>query len=199
MPKNEKARDAHGDDTDTIIERMEAQFEHESRRPQVVVDSPGELHTYLDPNVSGVEVGGYSYLVTPAIDASQARWWHRTTHSEHIAPRVTALPAYRELTERWRAALLKQAFVVGGPDHDALPRPIVKRWIDRVPADRRQQFEIDVEYVLQRLSLLFSGRQGEIWLESFNHHLGSRPVDVLVSGATSDVLAAVESEDQGAF
>lgn len=197
MPK--PSRDPHGWDTDTVIERMEAQFEHETRRPPVVVDSPGEVSVYLDPHASGVESDtGHAHFIAPVVDASQARWWHRVAHAEVPSE---SLPSYAALraTQRMRVLTRAQALAAAAAKPADRETRLVSNTIDRVPIERREQFEEDVKYVLRRLGFLFSGRQGEIWLESYNYNLGARPIDVLIVGATSEVISAIESEEQGAF
>lgn len=58
---------------------------------------------------------------------------------------------------------------------------------------------IDLDYVFGRLEQLFTARQAEIWLTSYNAHLGARPVDVLRIRGAAPVIEAVDAEAQGAF
>lgn len=62
-----------------------------------------------------------------------------------------------------------------------------------------QRKVIDLDYVFGRLEQLFSARQAEIWLTSFNAHLGARPVDVLRIRGAGPVVEAIDAEAQGAF
>jgi len=62
-----------------------------------------------------------------------------------------------------------------------------------------QRKVIDLDYVFGRLEQLFSARQAEIWLTSFNAHLGARPVDVLRIRGAAPVIEAIDAEAQGAF
>jgi hypothetical protein len=58
---------------------------------------------------------------------------------------------------------------------------------------------IDLDYVFGRLEQLFPARQAEIWLTSFNAHLGAVPIDVLRLRGAAPVIAAIDAEAQGAF
>jgi Protein of unknown function (DUF2384) len=58
---------------------------------------------------------------------------------------------------------------------------------------------IDLDYVFGRLEQLFTSRQAEIWLTSYNAHLGGRPIDVLRLKGVPSVIAAIDAEAQGAF
>jgi hypothetical protein len=58
---------------------------------------------------------------------------------------------------------------------------------------------IDLDYVFGRLEQLFPSRQAEIWLTSFNAHLGARPIDVLRLKGATPVIEAIDAEAQGAF
>lgn len=62
-----------------------------------------------------------------------------------------------------------------------------------------QRKVIDLDYVFGRLEQLFTARQAEIWLTSFNAHLGARPVDVLRTRGAAPVIEAIDAEAQGAF
>jgi hypothetical protein len=58
---------------------------------------------------------------------------------------------------------------------------------------------IDLDYVFGRLEQLFPPRQAEIWLNSYNAHLGGRPIDALRLKGASPVIQAIDAEAQGAF
>lgn len=58
---------------------------------------------------------------------------------------------------------------------------------------------IDLDYVFGRLEQLFPSRQAEIWLTSYNAHLGGRPIDVLRIRGAAPVIEAIDAEAQGAF
>lgn len=58
---------------------------------------------------------------------------------------------------------------------------------------------IDLDYVFGRLEQLFPIRQAEIWLTSFNAHLGAVPIDVLRLRGALPVIDAIDAEAQGAF
>ncbi len=58
---------------------------------------------------------------------------------------------------------------------------------------------LDLDYVFARLEQLFRPRQAEIWLNSYNAHLGGRPIDALHLRGASPVIQAIDAEAQGAF
>jgi hypothetical protein len=58
---------------------------------------------------------------------------------------------------------------------------------------------LDLDYVFARLEQLFRPRQAEIWLNSYNAHLGGRPIDALHLRGASSVIQAIDAEAQGAF
>jgi hypothetical protein len=58
---------------------------------------------------------------------------------------------------------------------------------------------IDLDYVFGRLEQLYTARQAEIWLTSYNGHLRARPVDVLRLRGAAPVIEAIDAEAQGAF
>ena len=58
---------------------------------------------------------------------------------------------------------------------------------------------LDLDYVMARLCQLFPREQAEVWLTSFNPHLGARPLDVLRLRGAGPVVAAVDVEAEGAY
>ncbi len=64
---------------------------------------------------------------------------------------------------------------------------------------RVERLSLDLEYLLRRLLTVFPRRQAEIWFESYNPLLDSRPVDVLAIRGPADVIRAIELEEQGAY
>jgi hypothetical protein len=58
---------------------------------------------------------------------------------------------------------------------------------------------LDLEYVLSRLAQLYAPDVAEIWLRSFNAHLGARPIDVLKLRGAGPVVGAIDAEAEGAF
>ncbi len=80
-------------------------------------------------------------------------------------------------------------------------RSRISRWRqgdvpDPVNADR----VVGIDAVVELLSGFLDDRSIPKWLFGVNTHLGDRrPVDVLVSGRLSEVIAAVEAEKSGAF
>jgi hypothetical protein len=57
----------------------------------------------------------------------------------------------------------------------------------------------DLEYVISRLFQLYSPTLAKVWLESYNAHLESRPVDVFRLRGALAVAEAVDAEAQGAY
>jgi hypothetical protein len=57
----------------------------------------------------------------------------------------------------------------------------------------------DLEYVMSRLFQLYSPTLAKVWLESYNAHLESRPVDVFRLRGALAVAEAVDAEAQGAY
>lgn len=66
-------------------------------------------------------------------------------------------------------------------------------------APHNQRRVVDLDYVLARLLQLYPRAQAEIWLRSYNQHLGARPVDVLHLRGPALVIQALEAEEQGAY
>lgn len=80
-------------------------------------------------------------------------------------------------------------------------RSNMKRWrlgapISRAHAVRLQAFETVVSLLIGFLSATTIPK----WLRGTNSHLGNRrPIDVLLAGRLSEVVAAVENERSGSF
>jgi transcriptional regulator with XRE-family HTH domain len=80
-------------------------------------------------------------------------------------------------------------------------RSRVTRWLrDAAPdADNRRKLE-SVEYAMARLLQTFRQETAVSWLYGLNAHLGDRrPIDLLIAGRVSEVLAAIEAEETGAY
>jgi hypothetical protein len=65
------------------------------------------------------------------------------------------------------------------------------------PESRRRL--LDLDYVLSRLLQIYYLPDAEIWLTSFNAHLGGRPVDVLRLRGVGPVIQAIDAEAEGAY
>lgn len=57
----------------------------------------------------------------------------------------------------------------------------------------------DLDYVLARLLDIYPRDVANVWLESFNAHLGARPADVLELSGLARVIAAIDAEAEGAY
>jgi hypothetical protein len=73
-----------------------------------------------------------------------------------------------------------------------------RRGLEGIGSVNRRRL-LDLDYVLGRLLQVYPRRQAEIWLTSYNAHLGGRPVDVLRLRGVVDVIAAIDAEAEGAF
>lgn len=64
---------------------------------------------------------------------------------------------------------------------------------------QNQRLVLDLDFVMVRLLQIFEREQAEIWLTSYNAHLGARPLDVLRMRGAAAVLPAVDAEAEGAY
>ena len=75
------------------------------------------------------------------------------------------------------------------------------RW--RVGRDRisptNERRLVDLDYLMARLLQVLPKDVAEVWLTSFNAHLGAVPVDVLRTRGVLPVVAAIEVEAQEAY
>jgi len=69
---------------------------------------------------------------------------------------------------------------------------------ERISADRQRSL-LDLDYVMARLLHLFPKEQAEIWLSSYNAHLGARPIDALRLTGVGAVVRAIDAEAQDAY
>lgn len=58
---------------------------------------------------------------------------------------------------------------------------------------------LDIDYVLSRLLQIYPREIAEIWITSFNAHLGGRPIDVLHLKGVTPVIEALDAEAEGAY
>ena len=80
-------------------------------------------------------------------------------------------------------------------------RSRVTRWLrDAAPdAGNRRKLEA-IEFAMTRLVQTFHRDTAVTWLYGLNAHLGDRrPIDLLAVGRVSEVLAAIEAEETGAY
>lgn len=69
---------------------------------------------------------------------------------------------------------------------------------DRIsPANERRL--VDLDYLLTRLLQVLPKDVAEIWLTSYNAHLGAVPLDVVETRGALPVVAAIEVEAQEAY
>jgi uncharacterized protein (DUF2384 family) len=78
----------------------------------------------------------------------------------------------------------------------------VSRWShgNGTPNLHTQTLIANLRYVVELLSDFYSADEARLWLHS-NHPLlsGERPIDLINSGRTEEVLATIERLDAGAF
>jgi transcriptional regulator with XRE-family HTH domain len=78
----------------------------------------------------------------------------------------------------------------------------VSRWTtgSALPHPKTQLVISDLRYVVDRLAELYSPEQIRIWLYSKHRLLaGQRAIDLIHGGRTDEVLAVIESLDQGSY
>jgi transcriptional regulator with XRE-family HTH domain len=78
----------------------------------------------------------------------------------------------------------------------------VSRWTsgDTFPHPKTQLLISDLRYVVDRLSDFYSPDETRIWLYSKHRLLnGERAIDLIHDGRTDEVLAILESLDEGAY
>ena len=80
-------------------------------------------------------------------------------------------------------------------------RSRVTRWLRDESPDPSNRRKLEaVEFALSRLSQTFGRETAVSWLYGLNAHIGDRrPIDLLAAGRVSEVLAAIEAEETGAF
>lgn len=78
----------------------------------------------------------------------------------------------------------------------------VSRWTSgkSLPHPKTQLVISDLRYVIDRLAEFYSPEETRMWLY-VRHRLldGKRPIDLIQQGRTEDVLAVIESLDQGTY
>lgn len=78
----------------------------------------------------------------------------------------------------------------------------VSRWLSGAtfPHPKTQLLISDLRYVVDRLSDLYSPDETRLWLYSKHRLLdGGRAIDLLHDGRADEVLAVIESLDEGAY
>jgi hypothetical protein len=76
------------------------------------------------------------------------------------------------------------------------------RWrrAQELPSPRIAPLVVDLDHVIGRLLLLWDSSVVVSWLEGANPHLtGARPIDVLRTRGSSEVVEAIDAEAEGAF
>ncbi len=78
----------------------------------------------------------------------------------------------------------------------------VSRWSSgtALPHPKTQLIISDLRYVVDRLSEFYTAGEARVWLYSKHRLLnGERAMDLIHAGRTDEVLAVIESLDQGTF
>ena len=80
-------------------------------------------------------------------------------------------------------------------------RSRVTRWLRDAAPDATNQRKLEsVEFAMARLLQTFHRETAVSWLYGMNAHIGDRrPIDLLADGRVSEVLAAIEAEETGAY
>ena len=145
-------------------------------------------------------------------------YWAGSDNLNTSIHRYWNVPISNSTSEKVRRLL--SSWRVGAVDHDPeeqeysrdpaeqrLKDKFGRNIIDMLPADddipilpgRRKRLVLDLSYVLDRLALTLTDRQAGVWLLSHNQRLGARPIDVLLTRGSSEVIQAVELLEQNAF
>jgi len=77
----------------------------------------------------------------------------------------------------------------------------VSRWLRTEDPDAANRRKLEgLEFVLGRLLDVYERETAIKWLQGFNAHLRDRrPIDLLSAGRITEVLAALEAEETGAY
>lgn len=76
----------------------------------------------------------------------------------------------------------------------------VSRWLRGAGVDPDNAEKVDaLEHAMASLLRLYDGDAAEAWLVGLNPHLGSRPIDLIRAGRTSDLLRAISAERAGSY
>jgi transcriptional regulator with XRE-family HTH domain len=78
----------------------------------------------------------------------------------------------------------------------------VSRWTagKAFPHPKTQRLISDLRYVVERLAEFYSPNEARIWLYSKHRLLdGERPIDLIHYGRTDEVLAVIDSLDEGTY
>lgn len=78
----------------------------------------------------------------------------------------------------------------------------VSRWLTgkALPHPRMQLVISDLRYVVDRLSEFYTPEETRLWLYARHRLLdGRRPLDLIQDGRAEEVLAVIESLDQGTY
>lgn len=107
---------------------------------------------------------------------------------------VTTKAKLRELT-RDLGGQARVAEILG------VSRSRVSRWLRTERPDRENRRKLEaVEFILSRLLDRYERETALKWLHGFNAHLGDRrPLDLVAAGRVTEVLAALEADETGAY
>ena len=78
----------------------------------------------------------------------------------------------------------------------------VSRWTSgkALPHPKMQLVISDLRYVVDRLAEFYTPEETRLWLYARHRLLnGKRPIDLIQTGQAEDVLAVIESLDQGTY
>ena len=77
----------------------------------------------------------------------------------------------------------------------------VSRWLNGEQPDPENRRKLEgLEFVLARLSMMYTPRVAWDWLHGMNPFLhDNRPIDVLSRGRVTDVLEAIDADEAGSY
>ena len=76
----------------------------------------------------------------------------------------------------------------------------VSRWIRNGGVDPDNAEKVDaLEHAMASLLRLYEPEAAEAWLVGLNPHLGVRPIDLVRTGRTSELLRAISAERAGSY
>ena len=76
------------------------------------------------------------------------------------------------------------------------------RWLAGIetPSPQHERELLDLDHVMARVSLVWSRKSALAWLNGANNFLeGARPIDVLLTRGSADVINALDGEMAGSF
>jgi len=142
--------------------------------------------------------------MTKAVSRKATRSAARARLPESVAVKADTAPSARLSFAAQRTEFLITAIGSGAALADVLgvARSQPTRWRkgEESPSPQTARELVDLDHVMARALMLFSQPVAMDWLTSANSHLdGSRPIDVLRTRGSSEVIDALDATMAGAF